>query len=276
MMKLAWHVGLTESATERLPNAPALWAALRKQAAEVVNPGTNVEICFSRKTTLSTQPFMGSVNAFMVAQDVQRLEAEGFDGAMIAASVDSGVYEARTSVAMPVIGSTEAAMGFSEFVGRRVGVVCIAGAGDYLGYVRAIEGLADRYGYRGRFISHRPVRPLGKSWEHFFETFARAIDGDSDELASMYDTVCAEFARDGADVLLSGNQFMGAVMRMAGIPFLTPQGLPFIDNAAIGLKMLETLVSLRRTMGLNKSEAGDYRAVAKAQVDSVSGWFAKR
>ncbi len=273
-MKLGWHVGLTEASTERSPNAPLLWDALRKQAAEVVNSGTHVEICFSRKTTLSTQPFMGAVNAVMVAQDVVALEAAGFDGAMIAASVDSGVFGARTAVRIPVIGSTEAAMGFSSFIGRRAGVVCIAGNGDDLGYVRAIEGLADRYGYRGRFLLHRPVRPIAGTWDEFFQIFARAIDGDSDELETRFRAVCTGFARDGADVLMSGNQFMGAVMRKAKIPFITAEGVPFVDNAVVGLKMLESLVSLRKTMGLNKSEAGDYRAIAAEQVEVAGRWLA--
>ena len=268
-MRIAWHVGLTENSTERLPNAPKLWQALRAQAARVVNPGTEVLLHFTRQTTLSIQPFVGAANAFMVAQDVLECEANGIDGVLIGASVDSGVYESRSVTDMPVVGSTESAIAFSSFIGRRVGIIGIAANRDYLGYGRAIEGLAAKYGYLGRLLAHRPVRPIAQSWEEFFRSFSRALDGDSDELMTNFHKVTREFAQDGADVLLSGNQFMGAVMQLAGASFVTPEGLPFIDNAVVGLKTLESLISLRRSMGLKKSEAGDFRTVAPDQVAAV-------
>ncbi len=272
-MRIGWHIGLTENGGERLANAARLWPILREHAAHVVNPGTHVELVFSPKPPLSyTHPFLRAVNDTVVVKEIMQCEAEGFDGVMIGASADPGVYEARSAVKMPVVGSTESALGFASFIGRRAGVICITVHGDPLGlaYVRGIEGLAAKYGHRAHLLENRPIRPIAKTAEEFFRCFDRAIDGDCDELMSGIHAVMKDFARDGADVLITANQFTGAVMRKWGQSFLSPDGLPFIDNVVIGLKMVETLVSLRKSMGWQKSEAGDFGSIPANKMAAIA------
>jgi allantoin racemase len=278
-MRIGWHTGLTENGSERMVNAGKLWPILREHAAHVVNAGTNVELLFSDNPPLSyTHPFLRSVNDAIVAQDIMRCEAEGFDGVMIGTSADPGVYEARSAVRMPVVGSTESALGFASFIGRRAGVICITVHGDPLGlaYVRGIEGLAAKYGHRGHLLENRPVRPIAMTAEQFFHSFDRAIDGDCDEMMSAIEAVMRDFARDGADVLITANQFTGAVMRKWGQSFLSPDGLPFIDNVVIGLKMVETLVSLRKSMGLQKSEAGDFGSIPPGRIAALTAALSRK
>ena len=272
-MRIGWHIGLTEHGGERLANAAKLWPILREHAAHVVHPDTKVELVFSPKPPLSyTHPFLRGVNDVTVVQEIMQCEKDGFDGVMIGASADPGVHEARSAVKMPVVGSTESALGFASFIGRRAGVICITVHGDPLGlaYVRGIEGLAAKYGHRAHLLENRPVRPIAKTAEEFFRCFDRAIDGDCDELMSGIHAVMKDFARDGADVLITANQFTGAVMRKWGQSFMSPDGLPFIDNVVIGLKMVETLASLRKSMGWQKSEAGDFASIPANKLAAIA------
>jgi allantoin racemase len=272
-MRIGWHIGLTEHGGERLEKAAKLWPILREHAAHVVNPGTKVELVFSPKPPLSyTHPFLRGVNDVSVVQEIMQCEKDGFDGVMIGASADPAVYEARSAVQMPVVGSTESALAFSTFIGRRAGIICITVHGDPLGlaYVRGIEGLAQKYGHRAHLLEHRPIRPIAKTAEEFFHCFDRAIEGDCDELMSGIQAVMKDFARDGADVLITANQFTGAVMRKWGQSFMSADGIPFIDNVVIGLKTLETLVSLRKSMGWQKSEAGDFASIPPSKLAAIA------
>jgi Asp/Glu/hydantoin racemase len=275
-MRIAWHVGLTEGGSERLKNAAQLWTILREHAAHVANPGTRVELAFSPKPPLSyTHPFLVGITGSVVAHEVMQLEKDGFDGVMVGTSADPGIYEARSAVHIPVVGSAESALAFSGFIGRRAGVICITVHGDKTGlaYVRRIENLAKQYGTRGHLLDHRPVRPIAQTAEQFFASFDRAIEGDCDELMSQLHAVMRDFAKDGADVLIAGNQFTGAVMRKWGQSFMSPDGIPFIDNVVVGIKMAEALVSLRQSMGWQKSEAGDFGSIPADKLAAAAGWF---
>ena len=171
---------------------------------------------------------------------------------------------------IPVVGSVEAALALTGFIGRKAGIITISGADTVHAYAQLIEGNATKYGCRERLLAHRPVRALPSSWKDFYAMYSRAVDGDGDELLTSFDALARELVNDGADVVICGNQLFGAVLDKCGYTFLTDQGAPVIDNAAAGLKMLQMLRSMQLTLGLAKSEIGLFRGLPAEAMQLAS------
>jgi Asp/Glu/hydantoin racemase len=234
----------------------------------VVGRGDTVELLFTRSRTLSTQSLRYVVNNIALAREVLAAEAAGFDGVMLAASVDPGLDESRSVARIPVVGSMESALALSQFIGRKAGIVTTPGGEEAQAYIRIIEQNAIRYGCRDKLIANRPVRTFNQSHAQFYSSFSKAVSGDADEFMSAFDATARELVRDGADVIICGNQLFGAVLE--GRLARTSDNVPIIDNAAAGLKMLQTLISLRNSIGLDVSRAGVFQAPTAESMKSVT------
>lgn len=276
MIELAWHVGLTRNTNGRVENPERLWEILNAYTAETVGPETKVTLRFSKDPSLSTQTYLASANALLMTRDVQECATEGFDGVMVAGSIDPGLDEARSITDMPVVGPIEAAVALSGFIGRRAGVVTITGAIDRYSYARIIEDNITKYGCQGRLLRNRPVRPLRQSWAEGYRAYNDAVNGDGTSFLAGFDEVASELIEDGADVIICGNQLFGPLLHHFGRRSLTPEGIPFICNAVAGLKALQTLAGLRRSMGLVKSSAGVFHQAPDTMLAAVPGWLASR
>jgi len=245
-MRIVWHIDLPKSSDGRMGQPEMLWTALAEYAAKVVNPGTTVEHRFIERTTSRyVYPYLRLVNNVLLVEDVLKCQEEGFDAVVLAPAIDPALDESRAAASITVVGSLESAMAISQFVGRRVGVI---GVRD--GYVTMIEENINRYGLRQRMIDNRPVR----LWEFNYRDLMQALQGDGEEFIKQLERVARELIDDGADVIVGACQFFGGVLDRLGYKGISDKGVPFIDCAAAGLKMAESMVSLARSVGLKKSE----------------------
>ena len=272
-MRLAWHTGLTEDTRGRVPDPALLWHVCSTYAAAVVAPGTTVELRFSPRPTLSTQPVMSAVHNLSVTIDALACEARGYDGFMVAGSIDPGLDEARSAARFPVVGVLEAGLAFSSFVGRRVGIVTVPGVPDPLGIPRTIELNAIRYGYGERLIRNRPVRAIFSSHADFYRAYGDAVGGNGAEFLAAFDEACVALAADGAEAIVCGNQLFGPVLYQHGLRSKTASGIPYVCNTAAGLKALEALAALRGSIGLGKSELGIFRPLGSPSLADAFSWL---
>ena len=275
-MRFAWHLVLTRDTDGRVAHPERLWEIIEAYSNRVLGGGDSVVLRFTDTPTLSTHSLLSTVNTLHLVADARRCEQEGIDGIMMAASIDPAVEQARSVCTIPVVGSIESALTLSGFVGRKAGIITISGADNEHAYARLIEENATKYGCRDRILAHRPVRPLPLPWRDFYDVYSRAVDGDGDELLTRFDDVARELVRDGADVIICGNQLYGAVLDNLGYRFVSAGGAPVIDNAAAGLKMLQTLRSLQQTSGLTKSEIGPFRSAPDAALQPALRWMETR
>ena len=246
-MRIVWHIGMARSAYGRMPGDPELlWSSMIEYASKVVSPETKVEFRFLEPSTSHFMyPYFSLVNQTLLVEDVLKCEEEGFDAVMIGPAIDPALDESRAAVGIPVVASVEAAMAISQFIGRRVGIIAVRN-----GYATMINQNIRRYGLLERMIDNRPVRP----WEQDYQALTQALKGEGGEFITQFERVARELIEEGADVLVSGCQFYGAIFDRLGYTGVTDQGVPVIDCAAAGLKMVEAMVSLRRSIGLKKSE----------------------
>ena len=269
-MRFGWHVVLTKDTAGRVADTARFWSLLETYANRIVGPSDSVELLFTRSRTLSTQTLMTVVNTITLVNDVLEAQAAGLDGVVLAASIDPGVYEARSIARIPVVGSIESALAISGFIGQKAGIVTIAGGADPASYARTIEQNASRYGCRDKLIANRPVRALDQSWQEFYRCYSDAVSGNGDAFLSAFDATARELVRDGADVVICGNQLFGAVLDHYGQLKCTSNNVPLIDNTAAGLKMLQVLNSLRMTTGLDISRAGVFQSPSHDSTENVA------
>lgn len=259
-MRLTWNVALTAASDGRLDDPAPLWAAVRRYAAAVTRDGVDVEVRFlPRVAEAMKYPMISLLNGAILIEDIRRSVAEGADGVLIAPVGEPALDEARSVVDVPLVGALEAGMSLTQFLGRQVGVITISEA-----YVTTVSRNLRRYGLTGRLIDHRPVRHIAMDWQ----AVAAALAGDAEPLLESFTTVADAMVADGADVIVAGGQIFGALLMHAG---WTPGPVPIVDIAGAGLKMLETLVDLRGSVGLATSAAASspFRRVPDVLIDDA-------
>jgi allantoin racemase len=263
-MRIVWHIGMARNTYGRMENPDLLWTAMAEYAPKAVNSDTKVELRFlDRSASHFMYPYFSLVNNVLLVEDVLKCQEEGFDAVVLAAAIDPALVESRAAASIPVVGSVESAMVISQFIGHRVGII-----GVRAGYVTMIDENIKRYGLRERMIDNRPVRLC----ELNYENMTQALKGDGAAFIAQIEQVARELIEEGADVLVSGCQFFGAVFNRLGYTGVTDQGVPIIDCAAAGLKMAESMVHLARSIGLGKSENSfsPYRSMDAALIKEVA------
>jgi allantoin racemase len=267
MMKIYWPIGLTRQMPGRTGEAGLIQDSLEAYARQVVSPDTTVTIGWMKRTTsLLSSTYLGMMNDMEVVADILRAEREGYDAAMIGPHWDPGLYAAREAAGIPVAGPAEAAFMVAQTLGRRFAMLTV-----HEGYVPMIERNIRLYGCEARAISRRPVRRFGMTYDNLIA----CLKGSSDEFLSEFSKTARECIDDGADVIIAGGQLFGPIFQRHAYLQVPNTGVPVVEVAACGLKMAETLVALRRSIGLRKSEHPNapFRTPPAAALDEARRTF---
>ncbi len=244
--RIYWPIGLSANMPGRTGQGAMIEALLGDYARSVVSPGTTVTIGWMKKTTsLLSSTFLGMLNDVHVVGDILRAQGEGYDAAMIGPHWDPGLYAAREAASIPVSGPLESAAMVAQTIGRRFAVLTV-----HEGYVPMIERSLAIYGCEARAISRRPVRRFGMTYENL----VAVLEGRDMAFLDEFTRTAHECIADGADVIIAGGQLFGPVFQRHRYLEIPGTGVPVVEVAACGLKMAETLVALRRKIGLRKSE----------------------
>jgi allantoin racemase len=139
------------------------------------------------------------------------------------------------------------------------------------GYVPMLERNIRLYGCEARAISRRPVRRFGMTYENL----VASLKGGSDEFLAEFSKTARECVDDGADVIIAGGQLFGPIFQRHSYLQVPNTGVPVVEVSACGLKMAETLVALRRSIGLRKSEHPNapFRTPPAAALDEARRTF---
>ncbi|MBJ7465973.1 MAG: aspartate/glutamate racemase family protein [Mycolicibacterium sp.] len=175
---------------------------------------------------------------------IQRGEAEGVDGYVIACFGDPGLDAARELATGPVIGIAEAAMQTASHLGRGFSVVTTLSR-----TIGRAEELAERYGMsrfcRGYHACEIPV-----------------LDLETDPMAMKLVTeACREaIERDRSDAVVLGCAGMADMCRHISEEI----GVPVVDGVTAATLTVQSLV----TMGLRTGKRGEFATPpAKEYVD---------
>lgn len=218
-----------------------------------VAPGTELVPCTASRgvpyiATRTEAQIGGAIALEMLAEQHTKVDA-----AIIAAFGDPGLFAARETFDIPIIGLAEAAMLTACMAGRRFAIVTFARAlGPWYEECVRAHGLWDRCaGVRMLDTPFQAVSEVGTEKEDLLVALAqRAI------------------VEDEADVLIfAGAPLSGLAERVADrIP------VPVIDQVIAAVKQAEALVALR----LRKATAGTFRRPAAKPTLGLADALAAR
>jgi allantoin racemase len=180
----------------------------------------------------------------------------GYDAFVLGHFQDSGLYEARSAVEIPVIGLGESTLHWAAQLGRHLALVSIDPVFD-----RFHLEQADRYGLGARVTS---VTGIGA----VVEDFAPAFAGDAQAYAALLDRfrrLVEPLVAGGADVVVPAGAL--PALLFASERGFAVGGAPVVNSVAVALKQTEAAVRLRELTGIGPSRGPSFAAAPSEAVD---------
>jgi allantoin racemase len=228
--------------------AAALWERhLRASVDRVKAAGTEISLKPSSVVPNLNELGARYINDLAVLGCMRDAEKEGADGIIDYCFFDPALWAARQLLSVPVVGGAEASMHLASYLGRKFAIVTPQAV-----YVPAMHDAIEQYGFASSALSHRPVRPIGKTEEDIFVSLAT---GKTNELADVFVPVARGCIADGADVIIIGCGVLGVALSEA-VGLREIDGVPVISMAVASIKAIESLVSLQTAELPFKSKQG--------------------
>jgi allantoin racemase len=240
-MRIFWQSFIDASA-----NRPYM-EALARELNRMADPGTVVEVvgisppdrAFGRLAELRC--------AVVAVDNAIQAERDGFDAVVIGHFQDPGVYEARSTLGIPVIGTGEATMHTAAQLGRRMGLVSL----DPVFEVWHLEQ-AERYALADRVVG---VAGLGVVPQDFTAAFAGDVAAHA-RLREAFVAKALPLVAAGADTIIAAGVLPGLLLTQE-IGLLVGHA-PVVSCAAVALKQAEMWVRLHRLTGLGPSRGPSF------------------
>lgn len=209
-----------------------------------------------------------------ILERLKQAEADGFDAAFPGVCYgEFFLQEARQAVTMPVVGPAESAMMMAQLVGARFAVVTLAtedifAQGPVYGH-NVVEQNLRVLGWEDRAIKTKPVRPFSPP---LGALLVEAYKGRPDRLIEEFEKHALACVRDGADVVICGCMPYGTALSKVGYNEVANTGVPVVTPLPAMVKLAESMVDLRRSIGLTKSEAvvSPYRSTPDEVLQDVA------
>ncbi len=217
-------------------------------ARRVARPDTEIELRFNNNGPESVTSHLLFHRQITMLQVVGKiLEAEDEFDAAFPGICFSDVWSlpARQACSIPIIGATEATMMTAMLTGRKFAVIVPNPV-----YIIPFEEKIREHGFESRAIAN-PIRSLEAptAWNAISDS---ALNG-STLWVEMFDDICQQAVKDGADVIICGCNPGAAQLAAHNYFNVSGSNTPVILAPACQVKFAEMMVDLRRTIGLEKS-----------------------
>ena len=227
-------------------NGAKYWDALRLHLDAISEPETQVDIRGITPFDSYAHPVMEWRCAREMMANAVQAEREGYDAVIVGHFQDSGLYEVRSMVDIPVIALGEASMLYACQLGQRIGLITL-NERFVAGHLHQIR----KYG-----LEHRVTGVHGMEFEP-----GQLMDaiGDPEKVNETKEI----FAKQGQPLVDAGTDIL---IPAGGIPMLAFSVIedhlvgraPVINGIPIVVKMAEMAVKLRQLTGLGVSRVSDY------------------
>ncbi len=239
-----WHQSFTE-----LQQLPAYQDAITAHIRKAVRPDTEVVLHGVKPGTYpSNYPGTDIAHASLYTLHAtqwitQALKAsdEGFDAYAMCTLPNPFIREIRSLIDMPVVGYGEASFHLACMLGHRFGLMIFIAPMTQL-YQEQI----DLYGLRSRCVG---VKPVGFAFQDVLKAWH-----DPSELIERFEKSAQTLIDQGADVIIPGEMPLNILLAANGVTRI--KGVQIMDGIAVTLKMAESLVDLKKSVGLTQSRHG--------------------
>ena len=190
------------------------------------------------KTMTPSVTTVHALSEFRVSRAVIRgaieAEREGYDAFFMNHFQDVGLYDARATVKIPVLGLGEATLLHACTIGRRLGLIAINPA-----FIPTHNDQIHRYGLQQRIAG---IRAMQAGIGDYMEAFASPAK--KSELQTLFEREARHLIDDGADVIVPTG---GIPMMLFGMdPDANVDGAPIVNGVTVVVKAAEMAVKLKR------------------------------
>lgn len=223
-----WAQGATDKAGHR-----SYLSKLLPHMQACVDPEFEVEF----HTTTPSVTTVHALSEFRFSREVIRnaiqAEREHYDVFFMNHFQDVGLYEARASVKIPVLGLGETSLLHACTLGRRLGLLAINHA-----FITTHADQVLRYGLQQRVAGIRAVNASMADWMEAFESPEKKA-----ELEKVFVREARHLMDMGADVIVPTG---GIPMMLFGEAGANVDGAPIVNGVTVVVKAAEMAVRLRR------------------------------
>lgn len=230
---------------------------------EIADPGTKVTVVGMSPPIRDFGRLAEFRCAALAVDNALEAAEQGYDGYVLGHFQDSGLYEARSAVDIPVVGLGESTLHWAAQLGRNLALVSIDPVFD-----RFHLEQGDRYGLGSRI---RHVTGLSALVEDFEPAFAGDAEARGRLLHRMRGLV-EPLVEDGADVVVPAGAL--PALLLAAEPSFTVRGASVVNCVAVALKQVETAVKLRALTGLGPSRGPSFASAPPGAVEDFRRFVA--
>ncbi len=257
-----WYQSMTKASAW-----PAYNAALRDVLDAVADPGTRIEVHgIEKRGGVGDQyRYLEFIETQEVLENVERATREGFDAFLIGNICDPGLREAREITDMPVIGLGETSCHFASLMAGNFSLV----TGSPKHIPRLVENVR-RYGHADLLHSARSMQMV--RLVDLDQGFSDAATGEAliARFLAEAETACAA----GAEAVIPAVGVLMVLLARAEIHAGGPEGIPIVNGVKALVKMGETAVRLRASMGgVWTSRRGMYQQPPASQLAEIRSHY---
>jgi allantoin racemase len=229
---------------------------LSAHLASVARPGTQIEV-----VGMSPPARRHRITELRCALDAVknaiRAEREGYDAFILGHFQDSGLWDARSAIDLPVVGLGENAMLHACTLGRKIGLVTIHPI-----HIPFHEDQILRYGLQQRIVAVSAVESAANDYVRAFGD-PKVAKG----IAAKYAKEIRALIARGIEVVIPAgglpSLLFGAALRVSAAPAVV------LDSVALAVKSAELAVDLRRFNGTAPSRASTFALPWPAALEAL-------
>jgi allantoin racemase len=191
--------------------------------------------------------YLEFLNNFDLVESIIRAEKEGFDAVVVNCFNDPGVNIAREVVSIPVVGVCESSVHIASMLGGKIAIITNSPV-----HIPKLAELIERYGLKSKMICKNPIR----SCNYIFPTdYIEGIKDPYEMFIPKFERTAKECIQDGADVIIPGCTAAELIFDKVRYLEVAETGVTVVFPFACALKVAESLVDLKKKVGISKSMA---------------------
>ncbi len=259
-MKILWQ-NISTQYIPGVPDVSLMWDGLSAHINSLKLPDTTIDFGYLPKASyFVASKYMEMLNTVYILDELIKKSGQDFNAAIIGCFNDPGLWEARESLDIPVIGVGESAMMLACMLGRNFGVVTVRKK-----LIPIVEENIRKYGLETRVIRHAPIRSC-----ELDEKLYPAMFSEPEKIAiPPFETQAKKLVEDGAEVVVAGCASLGPALSLAGYTMVKGTRVPVINATAVAIKCAEALGYLKKTLGLSTSKELKYQKLPKSIIDGI-------
>jgi allantoin racemase len=234
---------------------------LLEGARKVARQDTAIEVHHVKYSSYAfNASYLEMLNNVWIIDGIIEAETAGYDAAIIGCGNDPGLQEARQAVDIPVIGCTEAAMLLSCSLGSKFSVITVMDE-----FIPVCEKNIRNYGLGTRAAGPVKVYQMGNNP---FKALFDMVENPA-SINPQFENLCHECIESGAEVIIPACASLSPATTLLGYNRVPGTGVPVIDITQAAVKLAETLVDLKRSAGLGKSQKNTYKSIPSKLRDRM-------